>query len=102
MKIYDRGPAATGQADVARTQEAGRSGRSEGQRAASSAQSGSSDSVQISTAAGRVRGALDTAAAGRAERVGALQAAYRSGSYVADSGETSQAMVREALAGGVS
>jgi anti-sigma28 factor (negative regulator of flagellin synthesis) len=99
MKIYDRGIGTTGQAEAARTQETTRGGRADTQRSPAS-QPATADTVDLSSAAGRLRQALDAGAGSRAGRVEALQAAYRSGDYVADSHQTSQAMVREALTGG--
>ena len=101
MKIYDRGVGAAGQADVAKAQETARSGRADGSRATGAGQTGGTDTVRLSTATGSLRQALDVHANRRAEKVGALEAAYRSGAYVADSYETSRAMVRDALAGGM-
>ena len=101
MKIVDRGTAATGSGDVAKAQESARAGGSGSKRAGSKGAAGGTDTVELSTAAGRVRQALDASAASRAQRVGELQAAYRAGSYQPDSAETSRGIVREALAGGV-
>jgi anti-sigma28 factor (negative regulator of flagellin synthesis) len=100
MKIFDRSPVATPQSDVARSQESSRTARSDSSRAAANASaSGSGDTIQLSTAAGSVRNALDAAAGARTGRISALQASYRAGAYVPDSRETSRAMVNEGLAG---
>jgi anti-sigma28 factor (negative regulator of flagellin synthesis) len=101
MKIVDRGAATTGSADVAKAQENARVGRPDTKRTGAGGASGGTDRVELSSAAGRVRQALDASAASRAQRVGELQAAYRAGAYQPDSRETSRGMVREALAGGV-
>jgi flagellar biosynthesis anti-sigma factor FlgM len=99
MKIYDRGIGGAGHTDATRTQETSRAGRDDNLRPSTSS-SGAADTVNLSSAAGRLRQALDAGAGARAGRIEALQAAYRSGSYVADSHQTAQAMVREALTGG--
>jgi len=100
MKIVDRGTAATGSADVARAQESARAGRAETRRAGSGAGAGI-DTVELSSAAGQARRALDASSAARTQRVTELQAAYRSGAYTPDSRETSRGIIRDALAQGV-
>jgi hypothetical protein len=96
MKVYDQklsGAASSGAAQTQETQRAGRGTESRSGRAGSGG-----DVVELSGALGSLSRAMSSFHSGAAERVQALAAQYRAGSYRPDAAATSRAMVSDAVA----
>ena len=96
MKILNRGPAETGSAELAKTQETARTERAGLSRTTGSR--GGSDRVEVSSLTGRIAQAMQASSTERSERVASLTAQYRAGEYHPDAAAVSRAMVGESLA----
>jgi anti-sigma28 factor (negative regulator of flagellin synthesis) len=96
MKIYDVNLTGAS-AGSGRTQETQRAG-SDGSLKSGGAASGAGDRIELSDALHSVGRAMSAYSSGRAVKVKALTAQYRSGNYRADSLATSRGMITEALA----
>lgn len=97
MKIYDVNTTAAA-AETNRAQQAQRTGGSSGQTVGSSTTA--RDSVQLSGKLSSLGKAIATDSSGRAAKVQALAAQYRSGTYQVNSQATSRGMIAAALAAG--
>ena len=101
MKIYDQNPIGTNASQTERAQEAQKTDKSGGTRTRGGAASASGDHVEFSGTLSRLSRTLGTFESSRANRVEALAAQYRSGSYRPDAVATSKSMVSEALSAGL-
>ena len=96
MKIYDVNLTGAS-AGSGRTQETQRAG-SEGASKSGAAAGGTGDRIELSHTLASLGRAMSAESSGRAAKVQALTAQYRSGNYRANSQATSRGMVSEAFA----
>jgi anti-sigma28 factor (negative regulator of flagellin synthesis) len=87
----------TGAAESARAQVTGKSNRNQGAQTGTAATGKIDDRVDLSSISETLARAMSAFGSERANRVPALAAQYRSGSYYADSAATAGSMVSEAL-----
>jgi flagellar biosynthesis anti-sigma factor FlgM len=98
IRLFDgNNPAASRTSETAKPQETVKTGQGPSTRGA---QRAGEDRVELSSAAGSLWTALETAAGSRAARVEALRATYQAGGYRADPAAISRGMVDEGLASG--
>jgi len=97
MRIYDTNLTGAA-AETSRAHEAQRTAL-DGGKASGAAAGGSADRVELSGTLSSLGRALASDGSGRAAKVQALAAQYRSGTYQVDSLATSRAMVASALSG---
>jgi hypothetical protein len=100
MRIDDLNLTSVPAAEPGRAQETQRASREDVQQRAPAPESGGGDQVQLSSAMGSLSRAITAYGTEREDRVGALSAQYRDGSYQPNSIGASRGLISEALAAG--
>jgi anti-sigma28 factor (negative regulator of flagellin synthesis) len=97
MRIDDRNLTGATPAETGRAQETGKSNRNQAVRTGTAATGESGDRVELSSTLETLSRAMSAYGSERANRVQALPALYRSGSFNPDSAATARSVVSEAL-----
>ena len=97
MRVDNRNLTGAAPAQSGRAQQTKKSNRNQGARTGTAVTGKIGDRVELSSIAETLARAMSAFGSERANRVPALAAQYRSGSYHADSAATARGMVSEAL-----